>query len=177
MRWSLRLATPGDIPSLEVLIPLSVRKLQAATYSPSQIEAALGTVFGVDRQLIYDSTYYVAQAGGEIVACGGWSRRKTLFGSDHSTVKDDAFLDPAAEPARVRAFFVHPDWSRQGIGRAILLECENAAAAAGFRALELAATLAGVPLYEATGFTALETVAVPLRNGETLPVIRMRKQL
>jgi len=177
LEWFLRLATIDDIPALEPLIQLSVRKLQAATYSPSQIEAALGTVFGVDTQLIHDGSYYVAQAGEAIVGCGGWSRRKTLFGSDHAPAKDDRFLDPAADPARVRAFFVHPDWARRGIGRAILAECERAAAAMGFRTLELAATLAGVPLYTAGGFTPVETIAVALANGETLPVVRMRKSL
>jgi GNAT superfamily N-acetyltransferase len=177
MSWFLRLATLDDVPALEVLIPLSVRKLQAETYSGLQIEAALGTVFGVDRQLILDGCYYVAHDGPAIVGCGGWSRRKTLFGSDHSGVKDDSFLDPATEPARVRAFFVHPDWARQGIARAILAQCEAAAAAMGFRTLELAATLAGIPFYTVAGFAPLETIPVALANGETLPVVRMRKDL
>jgi GNAT superfamily N-acetyltransferase len=175
--WSLRLATMEDIPELEVLIPLSVRKLQAATYTPAQIEAALGTVLGVDTQLIRDGSYYVAQAGSAIVGCGGWSRRRTLFGGDHVAVKDNSFLDPATEPARVRAFFVHPDWARRGIGRAILAQCEAAAAAMGFRKLELAATLAGVPLYTVGGFEPLETITVPLANGQAVPVVRMRKSL
>ena len=175
--WFLRPATVADIPALEVLIPLSVRKLQAATYSLAQIEAALGTVFGVDRQLILDGSYYIAQSGDAIIGCGGWSRRRTLFGSDHAPAKDDSFLDPAMEPARVRAFFVHPEWARLGIGRAILARSEAAAAAMGFETLELAATLAGVPLYTAAGFAAVETIAVPLENGETLPVVRMRKSL
>jgi GNAT superfamily N-acetyltransferase len=175
--WFLRLATLHDIPALDDLIPLAVRKLQAETYSASQIEAALGTVFGVDSQLIRDGTYYVAQAGGPIVGCGGWSRRKTLFGADHGPVKDDSFLDPLSEPARVRAFFVHPEWARRGIGRAILAECEAAAVRMGFRNLELAATLAGLPLYLAGGFVPVETLPVPLANGQTLPVVRMRKSL
>ncbi len=177
MQWFIRLATLDDVPALEELIPLSVRKLQAETYSITQIEAALGTVFGVDTQLIRDGSYYVAQAGSVIVGSGGWSRRRTLFGGDHAPVKDDSFLDPACEPARVRAFFVHPEWARRGIGRAILAECEAAAAGMGFRTLELAATLAGVPLYVASGFTAVATIAVPLANGLTLPVVRMRKSL
>ena len=177
MPFFLRLATPADIPALEVLIPLSARRLQAATYSRGQIEAALGRVLGVDTQLIRDGCYFVAQAGTAIVGCGGWSRRRTLFGSDHGPVKDDQFLDPATEPARVRAFFVHPDWARRGIGRAILAECEAAAVGMGFRSLELAATLAGIPLYTACGFTAVETVAVALGDGQSLPVVRMRKDL
>ena len=177
MHWFLRLATPDDIPALEVLIPLSVRKLQAATYSNSQIEAALGTVLGLDTQLIRDDSYYVVQAENLIVGCGGWSRRRTLFGSDHGPVKDDNFLDPAVDPARVRAFFVHPDWTRRGIGRAILAECEAAAARMGFRTVELASTLAGLPLYSASGYVEVEGIAVPLKNGQTLPVVRMRKSL
>jgi GNAT superfamily N-acetyltransferase len=177
MHWFIRLATLDDIPALEALIPLSVRKLQAETYSITQIEAALGTVFGVDTQLIRDGSYYVAQAGSAIVGSGGWSRRKTLFGGDHAPAKDDSFLDTACEPARVRAFFMHPAWARRGIGRAILAECEAAAAGMGFRTLELSATLAGVPLYTAGGFTAVETISVALANGLMLPVVRMRKSL
>jgi GNAT superfamily N-acetyltransferase len=175
--WSIRLATVGDAPLLEELIDQSVRKLQAPTYSDKQIEMALALVFGVDTQLIRDRTYYVAAAGNVIVGCGGWSRRKTLFGGDQAASRDDEFLDPASDAAKVRAMFVHPDWVRRGIGRAILGECEAAAAAAGFRTVELASTLAGVPLYEATGYVAVEPIAVPLADGESLPVIRMRKRL
>jgi len=175
--WTLRLATFDDLPALRVLIPLSVRTLQAATYTEAQREGALATVFTVDTQLIRDGTYYVAQADDAIVGCGGWSRRKTLYGGDHTAIRDDQFLDPTSDPARVRAFFIHPDWARRGIGRAILSECEKAAAAAGFRTVELAATLAGIPLYEATGFAAVEAIDVPLTNGEKLPVVRMRKGL
>ena len=175
--FDLRLATLEDIPALRPLIALSARKLQAATYTTSQIEAALGTVLGVDTQLIRDGSYFIAESGNTIVGCGGWSRRKTLFGSDHSPVTDDRLLDPASEPARVRAFFVHPDWARKGIGRAILAECEAAAARVGFQTLELVATLAGVPLYLACGFRPLEEISVPLSNGEALPGVRMQKRL
>lgn len=167
--WSLRLATPADIPALEALIPLSVRRLQASTYTSSQIEAALGTVLGLDTQLIRDGSYFVAQAGDAVVACGGWSRRKTLFGSDHTPVKDSNFLDPATEPARVRAMFVHPDWARRGIGRAILAECEAAAAAMGFRTLEMAATLAGIPLYTVCGYSPSRPSMCPSRTAKRCP--------
>ena len=136
VKWSLRLAHEDDIPALEQLIPLSARGLRASYYSATQVDTALGTVFGVDRQLIRDGTYYVvehppspgsgATGGGELIGCGGWSKRKTLFGSDHQTNRDDAELDPATEPARIRAFFIHPDHARRGIGRAILDECEKA---------------------------------------------------
>jgi GNAT superfamily N-acetyltransferase len=175
--FTLRLAALDDSPVLEDLIQLSVRKLQAATYSIAQIEAALGTVLGLDTQLIHDGCYYVAEAENRIVGCGGWSRRKTLFGADRGPVTDASFLDPSRDPARVRAFFVHPDWARQGIGRAILAHCEAAAAQMGFRQVELASTLAGIPLYLACGFTSLDTISVPLANGLTLPVVRMRKSL
>jgi len=174
---SVRLAEAADIPAIERLIPLSVRVLQAATYTPAQIEAALGTVFGVDRRLIEDGTYFLAEVGGEVVGCGGWSRRRTLFGSDHGPVRDDGWLDPAQDAGRVRAFFVHPAWARRGIGRRIVEACEATARAAGFTRLELAATLAGEPLYRACGFEVVEAAEAPLPNGETLPILRMSKRL
>ncbi len=177
MEALIRVAAPEDIPALERLIPESVRGLQAGDYTPEQIEGAIGTVFGVDTTLIRDGTYFVASMGDELVGCGGWSRRRTLFGSDQVAQKDDAVLDPAVEPARIRAFFVHPRWARRGVGRRIAQACEEAAAAMGFSRLELAATLTGVPLYRALGFTETERIDVPLRNGSTLPVVRMVKPL
>jgi GNAT superfamily N-acetyltransferase len=174
--FALRVAERHDIPALEALIPLSTRALQAAYYSPAQIEGALGTVFAVDRQLIADGTYFVVEDGGAIVGCGGWSKRKTLYGGDQGRhVSDDALLDPEREPARIRAFFVHPQWARRGIGTSLLRECERAAAAAGFKTVELVATLAGVPLYAAGGFRAAEHLEVPLANGGQIPVVRMSK--
>ena len=173
----LRLATIDDVPELERLIAASVRILQAGEYTSGQREGALGTVFGVDRQLIRDGAYFAIEEDGTIVACGGWSRRRTLFGSDHVSGKDDALLDPATEPARIRAFFVHPDHPRRGLGSRILEACEAAARDAGFRKLELAATLTGVPFYAARGYTEAERIEVPLGNGETLPVVRMGKSL
>jgi len=173
----LRLATLDDIPELHALIDLSVRKLQAADYSPEQIDGSLGTVFGVDQQLIRDQTYFVVELAGRVAACGGWSKRKTLFGSDHVTGKDDAFLDPATEAARIRAFFVHPEHARQGLGSRILRACEQAAAAAGFQSLELAATLTGEPLYRTHGFEAMRRFDVPLKNGASLPIVQMTKTI
>jgi GNAT superfamily N-acetyltransferase len=131
----------------------------------------------VDRTLIGDRTYFIAEASGEIAGCGGWSRRKTPFGSDHGPVKDDAWLDPKTEAARVRAFFVRPSFARRGIGRLILNACEQAARDAGFSRLELVATLTGVPLYSACGFESRERFDVPLPNGISLPVVRMIKPL
>jgi GNAT superfamily N-acetyltransferase len=172
----LRLARVEDIPQLHALIDLSVRKLQSSDYSPEQIEGSLGTVFGVDQQLIRDQTYFVIERSGHVVACGGWSRRKTLFGSDHVAGKDDALLDPATDAARIRAFFVHPEYARQGLGTRILQACEQAAAAAGFRSLELGASLTGVPLYGRHGFQQTQRIDVPLDNGASLPIIRMVKK-
>jgi len=175
--WSVRPARIDDIPALEELLPLSVRTLQAAHYSPAQMAAALGPVFGVDRQLIRDGTYYVIQAGGVIVGCGGWSRRRSLFGSDAARASDDALLDPVRDVARVRAFFVHPAWVRRGIGRALLTASEAAIGAAGFARIELVATLAGEPLYAAAGYVAIERSDVDLTGNLKLPVVRMSKRL
>lgn len=173
--FTTRLALEADIPALEALIPLSVRALQSQHYSAAQMEAALGPVFGVDRQLINDGTYFVVEAGGQIVGCGGWSRRKAVFGGDRGRAGEDASLDPAYDPARIRAFFVHPDWARRGIGRAILQACEKALTAAGFREAVMVATLTGEPLYAALGYVVEERYEVPLLGGLTLPVVRMRK--
>jgi GNAT superfamily N-acetyltransferase len=173
---SIRLATFDDIPALDALIAASVMALQPE-YTREQRLAALGSVFGVDRQLIADGTYFAAVSGGTIAGCGGWSRRRTPFGSDHSPAKDNARLDPAVDAAKIRAFFIHPGWARRGIGSRILRTCENAAAAAGFHRVELTSTLAGLPLYTARGFRPEEEFGVPLSNGDKLPVIRMTKAL
>ena len=183
--WSVRLARDADVPGLEKLIPFSVRALQARYYSTAQMDGALGSVFGVDRQLIRDGTYFVVEhppspgsgATGEhkLIGCGGWSKRKTLFGSDHETGRDDAELNPACDVARIRAFFIHPNWARRGLGHAILDACEKAIRDAGFRSAELVATLPGEPFYVAFNYSAIERYDVPLANGLGLPVVRMIK--
>jgi len=173
----LRLATLDDIPAIEALIAASVNGLQAGDYSAAQRASALGSVFGVDRQLIRDGTYFVIENAGAFIACGGWSKRKTLYGSDTVEGKDDALLDPSVDAARIRAFFVHPDWARRGLGSRLLDAGEQAARAAGFKRLELGATLTGIPLYERHGFQPLERSEVPLPNGATLPIVRMWKPL
>ena len=165
------------MPALEDLIALSARGLRADFYSAAQIEGALGSVFGVDRQLIRDGTYFVVEADEELIGCGGWSKRKTLFGSDHHTGRDDAELDPAKNPARIRAFFIHPDWARRGVGRAILDACEKVIREAGFSSIELAATLPGVPFYAACHYASGQRYDVTLNNGLPLPVVRMTKIL
>ena len=171
------MAREDDIPVIETLISLSVRGLQAAYYSGAQMEAALGSVFGVDRQLIRDGTYFVVENENDIIGCGGWSKRKTLFGSDHQTNRDDAELDPSVDSARIRAFFIHPASARRGVGRAILDECEKAIRAAGFKSVELAATLSGVAFYAACGYISGERLDVPLPNGLSLEIVRMMKEL
>src|SRR3984957_796950 len=187
----LRLAVPEDIPVLRELIDASVRGLQTEDYTPAQIEGALKTVFGVDSQLIADGTYIVAQAepngieriGAKqaqtelmIVGCGGWSKRKTLYGSDHWTGREDTLLDPKRDAAKIRAFFIHPGWARRGVGSKILAACEIAACAAGFTSYEMGATLTGAKLFGAKGYVALEKIEIPLKNGLSLPVIHMEKR-
>lgn len=174
----VRLARDEDIPALEELIRLSVHGLQRSHYSDGQMEGALGSVFGVDRQLILDRTYFVIEQGSELIACGGWSKRKTLFGSDHHhAIRDDSELDPTTDAARIRAFFVHPNFARRGLGRAILDACETAIRTAGFRRIELAATLPGEAFYRACGYTAGTREEVSLPNDLTLGIVRMKKGL
>jgi GNAT superfamily N-acetyltransferase len=174
---TLRLATESDFDALETLIELSTRKILSRHYSAAQLDAALGPVFGVDRQLIRDGTYFAIECGGALIACGGWSMRRAIYGGDRDRAGEDAKLDPAHDPARVRAFFVHPDWERRGLGRWLLLASEEAVRAAGFGAIELVATLAGEPFYVAHGCTAAERYDAPMPGGLTLPVVRMTKKL
>jgi len=176
MTIHLRKATKDDIPRLKEIIEASVRGLQANDYSPTQIEAALNSVYGVDTQLIIDGTYLVAEINSEIVACGGWSKRKTLYGGDQFEAREDSLLNPAQDAAKIRAFFVHPKWARQGIGAAILKACEDAATEAGFARLEMGATLSGVAFYKAKGYSAVENLEVPLNHGEALPIVKMAKE-
>ena len=180
--FKLRLATEDDVPGLRRLIDLSVRVLQRHDYSPEQLEAALGTVYGVDTQLIADQTYYVVEVGDAtdgktLAACGGWSMRKTLFGSDQGPHRNSELLNPSTDAAKIRAFFVHPDWARRGLGRLILETCEEAALGRGFRRFEMGATLTGAPMYAACGYAKDESIEVPLANGLSLTVVRMSKTI
>ncbi len=192
----IRKAVAAEIPALRELIEASVRGLQAQDYTAAQMEGALATVFGVDSQLIADGTYFLAEAkagdatsgadktggaentgaGWTIAGCGGWSKRKTLYGSDHWTGREDALLDPQHDAAKIRAFFIHPAWARQGIGSKILEACEIAASTAGFMSYEMGATLTGAKLFGTKGYVAVENIQVPLKGGLTLPVIRMAKR-
>jgi N-acetylglutamate synthase-like GNAT family acetyltransferase len=173
----IRRATNEDIPAIEHLIANSVRGLSQGYYTERQIENALVNIFGVDTQLIVDGTYYVAETAGQIVGCGGWSKRKTLFGGDQTKAGEDVSLDPDIEPARIRAFFVHSGWARRGIGSRILEACEEAALKAGFKELELVATLPGEPFYRAFGYEAAERFDIALPGEQVLPAVRMRKRV
>ena len=173
----VRVATMADVPALQALIGLSVRGLSRDHYSASQIEAGMADVFGVDTQLISDRTYYVVDSPTGVAAAGGWSARRTLFGGDQMKATEDPLLDPSSDPARIRAFFVHPDWARRGLARQLYDACERAACAAGFRRFELMATLPGEPLYRALGFTDVERVTLTLNNDVAMPFVRMTRRI
>jgi GNAT superfamily N-acetyltransferase len=175
MNWQPRLARDEDVHALAELIRVSSRALQAPYYSTAQIEAALGPIFAVDRQLIRDGTYFVVEQNGTILGCGGWSKRKSLYGGDGGRPTEDAMIDPTRDAARIRAFFVHPSWARQGIGKSILLACERAIVSAQFLTADLVATLAGEPLYAAFGYSIIERYEIPMANRLDLPVVRMSK--
>jgi GNAT superfamily N-acetyltransferase len=173
---SLRLARPEDVAPLRELMHAAIDQLQASFLSPEQVAASF-SVMGLDSQLIADRAYFVVEAEGRIAGCGGWSRRATLFGGDHSANRDAALLDPARDAARVRAMYTHPDFVRRGVGRMILAACEAAADAEGFASCELAATLAGEPLYRACGYQPLEHFKAETPMGIDVPLIRMGKRL
>ncbi|HEX5597154.1 MAG TPA: GNAT family N-acetyltransferase [Micromonosporaceae bacterium] len=163
------------MPALLPLIEAAVVQLQQGYLDEAQIRSSQA-IMGIDTQLIDDGTYFVVELAGQLVGCGGWSRRATLYGGDHSRCRDPELLDPARDPARVRAMYTHPVYTRRGVGRAILDRCEAAAAAEGFTTLELMSTLAGRPLYETAGFTPVEQV-VDAAGGAPVPLIRMRKPI
>lgn len=177
MFFSIRAAKLADVPSLDALIARSARGLSTEEYRPAQIEGALRGAFGVDSQLLADQTYFVVEDAGEIVACGGWSFRSTLFGSDARSGRDSSSLDPKTQPAKIRAFFVDPNSARRGIGSLLLDHCEKAALSRGFSRVELMATLPGVKLYAARGYLRLPMVHFDVGNGESIEFIPMHKAL
>jgi GNAT superfamily N-acetyltransferase len=177
MDFDVRLARLDDRAVLETLIARSARGLGVPDYKPEQIEAALQGAFGVDTELIRDGTYFVIECEAEIVACGGWSRRATLFGGDAHAARSSRLLDPRTEAARIRAFFVDPDFARHGLGRMLLDLCSAAATAGGFGSLELMATLPGQKLYAKCGFLAQPTEAYELTPGVSIDFVPMRKVL
>jgi GNAT superfamily N-acetyltransferase len=177
MEYILRKAHLDDRPVIQRLIIKSARHLSRADYSEQQIEGAINTVFGVDTNLILDGTYFVADHDGELIGCGGWSKRRTLFGGDQYATRDGSELDPNREPAKIRAFFIHPDHARKGIARAILARCEAEAKAAGFQSLELMSTLPGIKLYRACGYEECDRVELEVGENLTIGLAPMRKRL
>ncbi|MBS1532284.1 MAG: GNAT family N-acetyltransferase [Bacteroidetes bacterium] len=175
MQTTTRPAKFEDINQLNELIAASVRGLSTAHYTTAQIESAMQYIFGVDTQLISDGTYYVVELDNMMVGCGGWSKRNTLYGGDQHKDNADPLLDPAKDAARIRAFFVHPDHARQGIGRHIINVCEDAAKLNGFKRFELGATLPGLPLYLAMGYHVVEPVDAILPDGNILEIVKMTK--
>lgn len=172
-----RLAAPADLDALRAVMALAIAELQKGFLDDAQI-AASRAVMGLDTQLIADGTYFIVEADGRIAGCGGWSRRATLYGGDHSTdLRDPALLDPGIDAARIRAMYTHPAHARQGVGRMVIALCETAARAEGFARAELMATLSGEPLYRACGYTAVEHVMAVDANGVAVPLIRMTKGL
>lgn len=175
--FTYRWAETADIPAIAALMDRAIAVLQRGFLSPAEI-AASRAVMGLDTQLIADGTYLLAEQDGRLAGCGGWSARATLYGGDHShDLRDAATLDPATDPARIRAMYVDPDFARQGLGRAILARCEAAARAAGFGKAEMMATLAGEPLYRACGYQPIEAIRSAPVEGVRVPLIRMGKPL
>jgi GNAT superfamily N-acetyltransferase len=163
--------------AIQQLIAESARKLSREHYNDAQIEGAIATVFGVDTTLIEDGTYFVVESDGQLAGCGGWSKRKTLFGGDQYSSRDTAYIDPETDPAKIRAFFVHPAHARKGIARMILSRCEDEARAAGYHALELLSTLPGIEFYKSCGFVELGNFQLDLTETVKLEFVPMRKDL
>ena len=173
----LRIATPEDAPRIQALMEQSAAALFPAHYDEEQTASAVRYVAQVDRMLLEDGTYFVIEGDGDLVACGGWSRRHKLHTGSGDSSDDARLLDPSQEPARVRAMFVRPDWTRRGLGRRILEECESAAGLEGFTRLVLTATLAGVPLYRAYGFEPLGEHEEAMPDGVTIACMAMEKPI
>lgn len=176
--FKIRAATTADIPALQALIRRSGIGLSTGFYTPEQADAITREVFGVDTQLIQDGTYFAIEDDTRIVACGGWSKRSTAYGGDQHKAAPDRLLDPITEPAKIRAFFVDPGMARQGLGSMLMQHCTEHALAAGFTALELTATMPGVPLYTAHGFAPVHDLSLSLGSGQVaVPLMLMRKAL
>jgi GNAT superfamily N-acetyltransferase len=171
-----RLAMPDDLPALRILMTAAIRELLPQFLTPEKVEASFA-VMGVDSQLIEDGTYFILEQQGVMAGCGGWSRRATLFGHNHTAGRDARLLDPATEAARIRAMYTAPAFVRRGVGRQILELCEAAARKEGFLRAELGATAGGEPLYRACGYCEIERMDVPTQGGVTVPITRMGKAL
>jgi GNAT superfamily N-acetyltransferase len=176
--FKIRAAAAADIPALQALIERSGIGLSAGFYTPEQAQAITREVFGVDTQLIEDGTYFAIEDDTRIVACGGWSKRSTPYGGDQHKAAPDRLLDPATEAAKIRAFFVDPGMARQGLGSMLMRHCSGHALAAGFTALELTATMPGVPLYTAHGFVPVHDLSLALAGGQVAVALTlMRKRI
>src|ERR1700750_2529451 len=173
----IRQAKMEEREAIQQLIAESARLLSREHYSDAQIEAAIETIFGVDTDLIEDGTYFVVEIDEQLAGCGGWSKRKTLFGGDQYSSRDTAYIDPETEPAKIRAFFVHPDHARKGVARALVSRCENEARAQGYRALELLSTLPGIEFYKSCGFVETGNFELDLTESVKLEFVPMRKEL
>jgi len=177
MSFTHRLATEVDLPALRALMDLAIAEHLKAFLDPAQVELSK-SIMGLDTQLVADRTYFVLEEGSRIAGCGGWSRRATLYGGDHSTSqRDAALLDMATDAARIRAMYTHPDFKRRGVGRLILEICEGAAREAGFKSVELMATMSGEPLYRACGYHDIQRITAASKNGVDVPGVRMGKAL
>jgi GNAT superfamily N-acetyltransferase len=178
MTFGIRPASLADVAAITALIEISARKVGTQCYTPVQMEAALRGAFGVDTELIRDQTYFVIEtASGSLAACGGWSRRRTLFGGDGRKDRESGCLDPKVDAAKIRAFFVHPDHLRKGLASLLLEHCESKASEAGFRRCELMGTLTGVPFYAARGYQALPPLTYEAAAGISLQFVPMIKRL
>ena len=174
---SIRIALVNDIPKMQELICLSARKLSVKHYSEAQIQAAIDDVFGVDSDLVEDQTYFIVEQNGAMAACGGWSKRKTLYGGDQYGERDSGFLNPSTDRAKIRAFFVHPDFAGQGVGELLLLHCENEASKHGFTSTELMSTMPAVKFYSRHGYKEEKSTVNITRDGTEIPFVQMCKRL
>ncbi|HHF7366751.1 TPA: GNAT family N-acetyltransferase [Legionella bozemanae] len=166
-----------EIKTLNQLIKYSARELSQEDYTSQEIEGAIHFIFGVDKELIKDQTYYAIEKKGNVIACGGWSKRKTLFGGDQCSAREEGFLNPQTDYAKIRAFFVHPNHARQGLGKMLLKYCEQQALFHGFTKMEMMATLPGAKLYEFCGYQIIEPQYFPLPNGTHFKMLKMIKHL
>ncbi len=172
----LRIATRDDIPAITDLMAASMAALLPDFLDEKQVQRSNESM-GVDTQLIEDGTYFLVYVDDALAGCGGWSRRRTLYGGNHTAGRDDSLADPHTEPAKIRAMYTHPDFTRRGIGRFLLDAGEAAARAEGFKTMEMGSTAPGRPLYEACGYEFVEDLSKPSEDGTIVPVLRMRKSL
>lgn len=175
--WTIRPAQLTEKDALNSLIHASARTLSDADYSPEQIEGLIRFVFGVDSELVLDQTYFVVEKEGVAVACGGWSKRRTLFGGDVCKTRESGYLDPSKDAAKIRAFFVHPDFSRQGLAKLLIDHCEKASKEFGFKEMELMSTVPGINFYQSQGYRGEQKINYTLPNGIVIELLPMHKTL